>query len=264
MTAKGDGLAGNFQPFILAPDLCHSITAPWRLYVFMPLRISIFMRIITLVTQKGGTGKSTIATNLAIAAMQAGETVVAIDLDAQATLAGWAEIRRQPTPAVAKLPVHESARLPQLLQAASNQYSVAIIDTPGVDSPLTHNAMSAAQLCLVPLRPTRPDGLAVAPTVQALLVGKRRFAFVLNQCPTTARNTRAGEMQAGLGQLGVCAEPIIALRTDYQDAFAAGKGVTEYAPDGKAAEEIRRLWTWIDETTAKDATTPLTRAYATA
>jgi len=103
-----------------------------------------------------------------------------------------------------------------------------------------------------PLRPTRPDGLAVAPTVQALLVGKRRFAFVLNQCPTTPRNTRAAEMQAGLGQLGVCAEPMIAQRADYQDAFAAGQGVVEYAPDGKAADEIRRLWSWIDQQTSKD------------
>jgi chromosome partitioning protein len=45
---------------------------------------------------------------------------------------------------------------------------------------------------------------------------------------------------------GVLAEPIIAQRADHQDALAAGQGVTEYAPDGKAAGEMRDLWSWIN------------------
>jgi chromosome partitioning protein len=214
--------------------------------------IVMAMRVITFVTQKGGTGKSTLATSLAVAAMQAGETVLALDLDDQGTLAGWAEIRNCPAPAVARLPKHESARLPELLKGAAGSYSLAIIDTPGTDNPATHNAMSAANLCLVPLRPTRPDGLAVAPTVQALLHGKRHFAFVLSQCPTTPKNSRAAEMAAGLCSLGLLAEPLICQRADYQDAFAAGKGVTEYAPESKAAEEIRRLWAWVDKNAEKE------------
>jgi chromosome partitioning protein len=209
------------------------------------------MRIITFVTQKGGTGKSTLATSLAVAAMQAGETVLAIDLDEQGTLARWAEIRNDPAPAVARLPKHESARLPELLKKAAETYTLAIIDTPGTDSPATHNAMSAADLCLVPLRPTRPDGLAVAPTVHALITGKRHFAFVLSQCPTTPKGSRAAEMAAGLGSLGLLGEPLICQRADYQDAFAAGKGVTEYAPEGKAADEISQLWAWVDKNAEK-------------
>ena len=209
------------------------------------------MRIITFVTQKGGTGKSTLATSLAVAAMQAGEKVLAVDLDEQGTLAGWAEIRKGVAPAVARLPKHESARLPELLKKAADSYTLAILDTPGTDSPATHNAMSAADLCLVPLRPTRPDGLAVAPTVQALIQGKRHFAFVLSQCPTTPKNSRAAEMASGLGSLGLLAEPLICQRADYQDAFAAGKGVTEYAEDGKAADEIRHLWLWVDKHAGK-------------
>ncbi|WP_348649368.1 hypothetical protein [Methylobacterium aquaticum] len=45
---------------------------------------------------------------------------------------------------------------------------------------------------------------------------------------------------------GVLAEPPLAQRADHQDAIAAGQGVTEFAPDGKAAEEIRALWAWVD------------------
>jgi chromosome partitioning protein len=47
------------------------------------------MKIITLTTQKGGTGKTTLATSLAVAAMEAGETVAAFDLDPQGSLARW-------------------------------------------------------------------------------------------------------------------------------------------------------------------------------
>lgn len=208
------------------------------------------MRIIILTTQKGGTGKSTLTANLAVAATQAGEKVLALDADDQATLAEWAKLRQGDTPSVAQLPPGASAQLAGLLDAARDQYTVAFVDLPGEDSPLTHNAMSIADLCLVPLRPTRPDGLAIRKTVEALMVGKKRFAFILNQCsPTHA--TRANEMAAGLVSLGFLADPLICARAAFQDAYAAGQGVTEYEPEGKAAAEIRKLWGWIDQETKK-------------
>lgn len=217
-----------------------------------PARYPSSMRIITLVTQKGGTGKSTLATALAVAATEAGEQVLALDLDPQGTLTAWANIRKTQPPTVASLPANQTASLPAILQEATRRYSVAIIDTAGADNPATHNAMTEASLCLVPLRPTRPDGLAVQPTAAALIRGKRPFAFVLSQCPTNSRGSRAAEMAAGLAALGLLAEPAICLRTDYQDAFAAGLGVTEYAPDGKASHEIRQLWQWVDTATRKE------------
>ena len=85
------------------------------------------------------------------------------------------------------------------------------------------------------------------PTVQALLRGENPFAFVLNQCSTIPNNTRAAEMAAGLRSLGKLAGPLICQRADYQDAYAIGQGVTEYAPRGKAAEEMRALWASVDE-----------------
>jgi chromosome partitioning protein len=204
------------------------------------------MRVIVLTTEKGGTGKSTLATNIAVAAQSAGEKVLALDLDSQGTLAAWAALRAADAPSVAQLPSRESGQLAAVLAAARETYTVAVLDTPGADSPLTHNAMSVADMCLVPLRPTRPDGLAVKRTVEALMIGKRRFAFILNQCPP-GHNMRANEMAAGLVSIGFLAEPMIRQRADFQDAFAAGQGVTEYEPDGKAAVEIRGLWQWISK-----------------
>jgi chromosome partitioning protein len=58
----------------------------------------------------------------------------------------------------------------------------------------------------------------------------------------------------GLSSLGFLARPLVCQRTDFQDAFAAGQGVAEYAPDSKAADEMRQLWDWINrETTTEQA-----------
>lgn len=205
------------------------------------------MRTIALVTQKGGTGKTTLAVSLAVAATEAGEKVIALDLDPQGSLAAWGEQRDSDAPHVEKIPLSQIANLPAALASLSKKgFTLAILDTAGTDNPVTHAAMKAADLCLVPLRPTRLDGLAVAPTVQAISRMGRAFAFVLTQCSTIPRNSRAAEMAAGLETLGVLAEPMIAQRADHQDAFAAGLGVTEYSKDSKAAEEVRGLLTWLN------------------
>ncbi|MGO9419395.1 ParA family protein [Roseiarcus sp.] len=118
-------------------------------------------------------------------------------------------------------------------------YDLAIVDTPGVDSPATVGAMRAAELCLVPCRPTATDLRGCMPTVQTLIRLEKPFAFVLSQCPP--RSGRVEETRAGLSALGLIAEP----RADHQDAMAAGLGVTEFNETGAAAAEIRRLWQWI-------------------
>ena len=205
------------------------------------------MRIIAFVTQKGGSGKSTLAASLAVAASQVGETVICLDLDPQATLSEWAKLRKGAPPVVAHVPPAAVAGLTEMLTNVEGRYSLAILDTAGADSPTTHAAMGVADLCLVPLRPTRPDALGIKPTVEALIRGHKRFAFVLSQCPAGSRSSRAAEMAAGLGTLGLLAEPPVCLRTDHQDAYAAGQGVTEFSPSGKAAAEIRQLWDWIKE-----------------
>ncbi|WP_152048892.1 AAA family ATPase [Aureimonas psammosilenae] len=203
------------------------------------------MHIITLATQKGGAGKTTLATNLAVAAVEAGEKVVMFDLDPQRSLVAWAESREAEAPHVEPFPADRIAKLPEMVQALNGQFTTVILDTAGADNTATHRAMEAATLCLVPLRPTRLDANAVAPTVQAIIRGGTPFAFVLNQCPPQPNNPRAFEMKNGLEAIGKLALPMIIQRADYQDAYASGQGVTEFSKDSKAAEEMRSLWAWI-------------------
>lgn len=206
------------------------------------------MRTLTLVTQKGGVGKTTLAASLAVAAAQAGEKVVALDLDPQGSLGAWGDTRTADSPAVDRLPAERLGELPAILVALKAEgYTVAILDTAGVSSTGGNLAMQAADLALVPARPSRLDLQATMPTIETLMrLGMRdRFAFALNQCPP-GRSSRATEAASGLSMFGVLAEPPLAQRADHQDAIAAGQGVTEFAPDGKAAEEIRALWAWVD------------------
>ncbi len=205
------------------------------------------MRTITLVTQKGGAGKTTIAASLAVAAAQAGEKVIALDLDPQGSLAAWGDTRSVEEPAVDRIGPDNLANLPAILKAlAAEGYTLAILDTAGIASTGGNLAMQAADLALIPARPSRLDLQATMPTIEALmrLEMRERFAFILNQCPA-GRSSRATEAANGLGMFGVLAEPMLTQRADHQDALAAGQGVTEYDRDGKAADEIRALWIWV-------------------
>ena len=207
------------------------------------------MRSIAFLTQKGGTGKTTLAASLAVAAAASGEKVLALDLDPQASLARWGERR-----AIAKVKHQvmveplERERLPRLSAIldglAGVGFTLAIFDTAGADNAAVRLVTDAADLCLLPARPSRLDVEATAATFRALFLAKRKAAFVLNQCPPTYRSHRASEAAKGLTGLGVLADPLLAARMDYQDAVTAGLGVTEFSGDGRAACEIATLWQW--------------------
>jgi len=199
------------------------------------------MRVVSFVTQKGGTGKSTLAVSFAVAAESAGERVCLIDLDPQGTSAGWYETRTSDTPALLN---HDQAEpldeTLQRLRAAG--FTLVVIDTPGTDSHATRGSMKAADLCLVPVRPSEADVKATAPTIRALLGLGKAFALVLNQAPTNRQARLAGAVTMRLSNDGPVLPVAVAARIDHQYAYALGQGVTEFAPEGKAAAEILELW----------------------
>ncbi len=208
------------------------------------------MRTIAFLTQKGGTGKTTLASSLAVAAADAGERVIALDLDPQASLVRWGA-RRQAANTRHKIIVEplERERLPRLRAIldglADVGFTLAVFDTVGADAAAIRLVTEAADLSLLPVRPTCLDVEATAATFRTVFLAKRKAAFVLNQCPATHRSSRAREAAQGLAHLGVLAEPMLSARMDYQDAVAAGLGVTEYARSSRAAQEITALWGWI-------------------
>ncbi len=203
------------------------------------------MHTVVVGTQKGGSGKSTLATGLAVAAMEDGQRVGIIETDPQGTVSKWSRRRTNPEPRIARVstPIEIERAL---LFLRRDGYSLAMIDTAPTDNVLSVSAYNAADLCLIPARPSPADIEAALPTLDAIRKLNKPFAFVLNQTP--ARSFRLSEAAMALNAVGVLALPYIVQRNDHQDALGAGLAVTEFAPEGKAAEEIRGLWTWVLET----------------
>jgi chromosome partitioning protein len=219
------------------------------------------MHTIGLATQKGGTGKSTLAIGLAIAAMDDGQRVGMIDADPQGTVSNWARRRDNPKPRIERA-VSGMAIERAVLNLRRDGFTVAIIDTAATDNVLSLVGIGAADLCLIPARTSPADIEAALPTLGAVRRLNKRFAFILNQTP--ARSGRVSEAAAALHSAGVLALPHIVQRNDHQDALGAGLGVTEYDSHGKAAEEIRSLWRWVWNTltteSANDGSTAIKAA----
>ena len=207
------------------------------------------MQTIVLATQKGGSGKSTLAIGLALAAIQAGHTVRLIETDSQGTLSSWQSRRIYAEPMVE--PIYSAGEIEQRLQSLDRSgVTLTIVDTAGGVSAATAAAIRYADLCLIPARPSVADIEATAPTLSIIRGWNKPFAFVLNQTPIRGqRVTNAAtalDDKAALDVSGVLAQPFIVMRNDHQDALSAGLAVTELAPEGKSAEEIRGLWQWIE------------------
>ena len=202
------------------------------------------MYVLALVTQKGGSGKSTLAVGLAVAAMEDGKRVAVIEADPQGTISKWKERRAAPYPRVVR--VADPAEIEQAIPRLKAEGAwLAIIDTAATNNSLATSAIASADFCLIPARPSPADIEAAIPTLIAIRRLDRRFAFILNQTPP--RGCRLSEAATSLNSLGVLALPLIGHRNDHQDALGAGLAVTEFAPEGRASEEIRALWRWVSK-----------------
>lgn len=216
------------------------------------------MHTIVLATQKGGSGKSTLAIGLALVARQAGFTVRLIETDPQGTLSNWQ--RRRAADDLVVEPIYHAADIePRLKMLADSGVQLAIVDTAAGLSAATTAAIRHSDLCLIPARPSVADIEATVSTLSVARAWKRPYSFVLNQTPIrgqridNAANTLAEE--AALDLSDVLARPLIAMRNDHQDSLANGLAVSEFAPHGKSADEIRGLWRWIKTRLELEATT---------
>ena len=199
------------------------------------------MRTVALVTQKGGSGKSTLAACLAVAAQEAGERVFLIDMDPQKSLTKWARRRNDKDMPIETV---SAVKLPEALAAlARGKVTLVIIDTPATETPASDAAMRCADLCVIPARPTIFDIWSSEVTRGKLKTFAKEFVFVLTQCPAMQESQRVLDGTAALESMGGLLRPLVASRVAYQEAAREGMGVTEIDPDGKAADEMRTLWT---------------------
>jgi chromosome partitioning protein len=201
------------------------------------------MKTIAIESQKGGTGKTTTALNLAVAAERAGHTAVVIDLDPQASAAGWKDTRPAETPIVVSVP---PTRLPQALQAAQEGGAdLVLIDTaPHVESAALA-AAKAADLILIPCRAGILDLRAIGTTADLVKIAGKPAFVLLNAIPPGATRLIA-DARAAVAVHGLEVAPVaIQQRAAFGHALTAGQTAQEFEPGGKAAEEIAELYSWL-------------------
>lgn len=207
------------------------------------------MKTVVIVSQKGGTGKTTLAIHLAVAAERAGKAGVVIDVDPQASAAAWGDLRQAEGPAVES--VQPARLLPTLKAAGEAGAELAIIDTPARSENTVLDAVRAADLVLIPCRPGFFDTAAMSFTANLLkLAGKPGFV-VFSQVPTRAESVMA-EVREALGSYGLAVAPVaLHLRVAYSHAIPGGQSAQEYEPKGKAAGEIDELYNWLQSMLTK-------------
>jgi len=203
--------------------------------------------IVTLGTEKGGSGKSTNAINLAVYLAHEGVDVTLLDADPQATSAQFIERRNE----LKILPkVHCSQRHGDVSATArdlAQRYQVVIIDAGGRDSRELRTAIAVSNLLLTPIRASQAD-LETLPHVNNMILAARDLnkglaAFALLSMapsnPVIKEVSLAKELIAQFDQLQL-AGTIIRDRKVYRDALAAGKGVVEMS-NTQARAEIQLL-----------------------
>jgi chromosome partitioning protein len=200
------------------------------------------MKIIAVCSQKGGSGKTTIAGHLAVQVGLSGHgPAVLIDTDPQGSLAEWWRVRKDDAPALAKVRLEELED--NLDELRSYGTSFAIIDTPPALTGSIEQVMSVADLIVIPARPSPHDLRAVGATVAMARRAGKPFMFVLNGAAQRANITV--QAVAALSEHGRVSPVILYQRTEYAASMIDGRTVIEAAPSGKSAQEIADLWSFV-------------------
>ena len=141
------------------------------------------MRIWTITNQKGGAGKTVLATNLAVEGSTKGLKTLLIDLDPQQSATKWWEAREAEEPLLIKCLYNQVI---ENLEAAKKQgFELVIIDTAGREGLIHTEAIDKASFAIIPCQPSLDDCRSALPTVDIIKNSKIPFSFVITRCPTT-------------------------------------------------------------------------------
>lgn len=199
--------------------------------------------------EKGGSGKSCLAQNIAVyLAKEQKANVMLVDCDPQKTTSDWIQARHS-TPDLEWIScVQLFGKVRYELQGFERNYDYVIIDCGGRDSATLRSALSVATHVLIPMRPKRRDLKTVAHVEDLITTCKMinptmKEAVVMTQCPSLPNQAnRILEAKDVCKSYGLrVLNSVTYSRNIYDDSEEMGSSVLEQEPDGKAAEEIRTI-----------------------
>jgi chromosome partitioning protein len=202
------------------------------------------MSVIAVVGNKGGTGKTTLALNLA-AGLARNDTVVIVDADPQQSAYQWRLVREEDAalPAV----VATAVGLEESVQALCRTHAHVIIDCPpSIKAPQTERALSQANHALIPVQPSPMDLWAtthIARVVERLRPDNPRLRALIVMSQMEARTTLSRLMPEALSELDLpVAETAVRRRSIHRHCILEGRTVFQAGRRGEAAAaEIEAL-----------------------
>jgi chromosome partitioning protein len=202
------------------------------------------MRVLTFASQKGGSGKTTLAGHIAVQAERDGAGPVAmIDTDPQGSLSEWWNAREAETPLFAQ--TFLSRLKEDLRKMADMGVELLIFDTPPAITSTIEHVIRVSDLVVIPTRPSPHDLRAAGATVDLVERSKGSLVFVVNAATPRARIT--AEAAIALSQHGTVSPVTIHQRTDFAASMIDGRTVMELPGSERSAKEIVDLWEYLDE-----------------
>jgi chromosome partitioning protein len=199
--------------------------------------------IVSIAQQKGGAGKTTVAVQLGVAWLSAGRRVAMLDIDPQASLFTWFNVRRRRFGDVADGLLVQGLsgwRLGSELRRLRGEFDLILVDSPPHAESDARAAVREADLVLVPCQPNALDVWASAPTLELAQGSGVDAVLVLNRVPPRGR--AAEQMREEIAaQRWPLAGTLLGNRQAYAASIGEGRGVAESAPRSAAAQEIAAL-----------------------
>jgi len=201
------------------------------------------VKLVTVASQKGGTGKTTLCGHLAVAAERAGAGPVAlVDTDPQGSLSDWSNARALKTPHFAQADVATLAQ--DLDHLRERGIELVIVDTPPAVSYAIMEVVQLSDLILIPVRPSPHDLAAAGATADLVESLHKPLVFVVNSASPRARIT--AEAAIALSQHGTVASTIVSYRSDFASSMIDGRTVMELPRSKRSTAEIEGLWSYIE------------------
>ena len=203
------------------------------------------MKVISILGQKGGSGKTTLTLSLAVAAHEASKSVAVVDLDPQASACKWGD-RRNADPVIISV---QPGRLQHVLTTArENGADLVFIDTPARLEQSAIAAAEAADLILIPCRPTIKDTETIEATMSLIRAAqsKAKVAVVLNGVPP--RGAQREQAEDAIRGMKIPVYPFaLGNRAAFTHADVLGLSAQEYEPKGEGAREIKDIYKFTCE-----------------